>query len=114
MHGHTAEGSACSATIPCGPTDRCVGGVCAPRASVGKTCATNADCNAAAPYCDTYPPAACTTGLTFARGATDCTGIAGTDTATTPDAGTPDTSAPATDAAGTVNSASPTDAASGS
>lgn len=81
-------GGACSGAIPCGVDDFCgAGGTCQAKATVGQTCTSNSDCAASAPYCDLYPPAACTTGLTFARGSIDCNGIAGTDTSTTPDAG---------------------------
>jgi hypothetical protein len=74
-----ATGGACSATIPCGSSNRCVGGTCQARATSGQACSSNSDCASSAPYCDTYPPAACTTGLSFARGSIDCNGILGTD-----------------------------------
>jgi hypothetical protein len=82
-----ATGGSCSASIPCGTSDRCLAGVCTARAGIGDTCATNADCSPTAPYCDTFPPAVCTTGLSFARGSTDCQGILGTDEPTTGDDG---------------------------
>jgi hypothetical protein len=91
--------SACSAAIPCGSTDHCIvaagstSTTCQIRATLGQTCATSDDCAASAAYCDTYPPAACVTGLTFGRGSIDCRGISGTDEPGTPvtddDAGTP-------------------------
>jgi hypothetical protein len=74
-----ATGEPCSATIPCGTLDRCVSGACEPRATLNEPCASNDDCAPSAPYCDTYPPAACTTGLSFGRGSIDCNGIAGLD-----------------------------------
>jgi hypothetical protein len=89
-----ATGGACSATIPCGAGDYCNGGTCQAQLAIGQTCAQNTDCLSA--YCDTYPPAACTTGLTFARGAIDCNGIAGTDEGS-PDAGTSTPEAGASD-----------------
>jgi hypothetical protein len=89
-----ATGGACSASIPCGTADRCLAGTCQARASMGGTCATSADCASPAAYCDTYPPAACTNGFTFARGSIDCNGILGADEPS--DAGT---DAPAAEAA---------------
>ena len=83
-----ATGGACSAAIPCGADDYCnSSGVCEAKVAQGQPCTSSADCAAAAPYCDTYPPAACVTGLTFARGSIDCNGIAGTDQSSN-DAGT--------------------------
>jgi hypothetical protein len=80
-------GGACSGAIPCGADDFCgPSGTCQAKATVGQTCSSSSDCASSAPYCDTFPPAACTTGLTFARGSIDCNGIAGMDTGT-PDAG---------------------------
>jgi hypothetical protein len=72
-------GNNCSAALPCGPSDRCVAGVCTARAGQGGPCATSADCGSNAPYCDTYPPASCVTMLTFGRGSYDCNGIGGTN-----------------------------------
>jgi hypothetical protein len=73
-----ASGTACSAAIPCGTGDYCAAGTCQALATVGQTCAATSDCVAGL-YCDLYPPAACTNGLTFARGSIDCQGIAGSD-----------------------------------
>jgi hypothetical protein len=74
-----AIGAQCSATIPCGTGAYCASnGICTASAGVGQTCTATTDC-AAGLYCDTYPPAVCVTELTFARGATDCNGILGTD-----------------------------------
>ena len=85
-----AEGAACSATLPCGPADRCIGSTCQPLVAMGDTCASNADC--ATGYCDLYPPVQCTDGLTFARGSYDCQGISGADvTSSGIDAGTTST-----------------------
>jgi len=70
-------GGACSASVPCGAGDVCSdddAGTCEP-ASTSGTCTTNAEC--ASGYCDLNPPAACTNGLSFARGSDDCNGIAG-------------------------------------
>jgi hypothetical protein len=88
-------GAPCSPSIPCGSSDRCENGSCQPRALSGGLCASNDDCASSAPYCDTYPPAACTNGLTFARGSIDCNGIAGLDqsdagTVTSPEGGSTD------------------------
>ena len=87
-------GNACSAALPCGPEDHCVGGTCMARSGVGGPCESSADCSTLAPYCDTYPPAGCTVvGLTFARGSIDCKGISGSDPPTTSeDAGAPSSS----------------------
>jgi hypothetical protein len=74
-------GGACSGAIPCGADDFCgPSGTCQAKAAQGQTCSASSDCASAAPYCDTYPPAACVSGLTFARGSIDCNGIAGLDT----------------------------------
>jgi hypothetical protein len=74
-----STGSPCTTSVPCGSSDRCLNGTCQPRAGAGEHCATNDDCSTSSPYCDTYPPAACTNGLTFARGSIDCNGLAGLD-----------------------------------
>jgi len=84
-----ATGAACSASVPCDSSDHCVNGTCQPRALAGQACASSDDCDPSAPYCDTYPPAACTNGLTFARGSIDCNGIAGLDEADAGSAATP-------------------------
>ena len=78
-------GGTCSSTIPCGASNRCVGGKCAARADLGATCATNDDCTSG--FCDTYPPAQCSSGLSFGRGSDDCKGIAGMNEPTGGDAG---------------------------
>jgi hypothetical protein len=70
-----AIGDACSASVPCDSANHCVKGICEALAPSGDACASNDDC--ATHYCDSYPPAQCTNGLTFARGAADCNGIAG-------------------------------------
>ncbi len=73
-------GQPCSAEIPCDSSSYCgPSGMCQAKAGVGETCTTSADCSSAAPYCDVYPPAVCTNGLTFARGSIDCNGVAGLD-----------------------------------
>jgi hypothetical protein len=81
-----AVGGACSASIPCGAGDVCSGdaGVCEPASAAG-ACTTNAEC--ATGYCDLNPPAACTNGLSFARGSDDCNGIAGLSSPTGPNDG---------------------------
>jgi len=72
------SGGACNANIPCGSGLYCANGTCASQLVQGAlNCSSNSDCTTG--YCDTYPPAACTTGLTFARGSIDCNGIAGMD-----------------------------------
>jgi hypothetical protein len=81
------NGGACSATVPCGSSDRCASGTCQPRAAAEGSCATNADCTASAPYCDTYTPVRCTTGLSFAQGSYDCNGVLGASQASNPDSG---------------------------
>jgi hypothetical protein len=79
-----STGSSCSMGIPCGSSNRCLNGTCQPRGAAGDPCTTNDDCSTLVPYCDTYPPAGCAKGLSFARGSIDCNGIAGLDR---PDAG---------------------------
>jgi hypothetical protein len=71
-----AAGDGCSTSVPCGTGDVCSGdaGICV-AASTSGACSTNAEC--ASGYCDLNPPAACTDGLSFARGSDDCNGIAG-------------------------------------
>jgi hypothetical protein len=78
-------GAACNdVTSPCLETLRCLDGQCAARETTGGVCNPtrvagdpNADCDpTTAPLCDTSDPAAgyvCTAGLSFARGADDCT-----------------------------------------
>jgi hypothetical protein len=73
-----ATGGLCSAGVPCGSADQCVGGVCTARGTTGASCRSNDDCSASL-YCDPYTPAQCTNGLTFARGSDDCKGIEGVD-----------------------------------
>jgi hypothetical protein len=73
-----ATGGLCSTSIPCGSSDQCVSGVCTARGGTGDPCQSNDDCSASL-YCDTYTPAECTTGLTFARLSADCKGIEGVD-----------------------------------
>ena len=87
-----AVGGACSQTIPCGASNRCVNGQCAARAGMGAACATNDDCTSG--FCDTYPPAQCATEVSFGRGGDDCKGILGTNEPGGTDAGT----APSTEA----------------
>jgi hypothetical protein len=74
----------CSAVVPCDSADTCVNGTCVPRGGAGATCSSNDDCTTTDPYCDLYPPAQCTQGLTFARGSADCNGTAGLDQAASP------------------------------
>jgi hypothetical protein len=81
-----ATGGSCNGSIPCGSTDHCVNGLCQTRGLSGESCTSSDDCSSSAPYCDTYTPAGCTDGLTFARGSDDCNGIVGVDQA---DSGTP-------------------------
>jgi len=76
-----ATGAACASSSMCGSSDHCdpATNTCQPRAGAGGVCSSDDDCASSAPYCDTYPPAACTNGLTFARGSIDCNGVAGLD-----------------------------------
>jgi hypothetical protein len=90
----TPTTGACSAEIPCASSETCVNGTCQARGGAGATCGSNDDCAASDPYCDLYPPAQCTQGLTFARESADCNGTAGLDQ---PVVGTPTT--PSADAA---------------
>jgi hypothetical protein len=79
-------GQPCSATIPCGTSDRCQSGTCQARAGLLAACTTNDDCGPTAPYCDPYA-GKCTPGLSFALGSTDCNGIAGMGGSPSDDAG---------------------------
>jgi hypothetical protein len=90
-----ATGGACSATIPCGSADTCAAdGTCHVAGVVGASCSSNDQC--ASGYCDLYSPAACTNGLSFARGSVDCNGIEGVGATTgATDAGATDASAAA-------------------
>jgi hypothetical protein len=97
-------GQPCSAQIPCDSMSYCgPSGTCQMKAAMGEACATNADCSTG--YCDVYPPAACTDGLTFARGAIDCNGVAGLDR--------PDSGGPTVTDSGTGNDGGTTEAATG-
>jgi hypothetical protein len=73
-------GGTCSATVPCGTGYTCVTigstSTCQTAGALGASCSSNDQC--ASGFCDLYPPAACTNGLSFARGSADCEGIAGT------------------------------------
>ena len=72
----------CSAALPCGQGNYCTGaGVCAQQLPTGAACTASSEC--ASSYCDQYPPAACVTELTFARGSDDCNGILNGPTTTT-------------------------------
>jgi hypothetical protein len=71
---HSVTAGPCSDTVPCVSADRCVAGLCEPRAGAGQACTANGDCSPDAPFCDTYAGGICTVGLTFATGALDCHG----------------------------------------
>ena len=88
----TPTTGACSAAVPCDSSETCIKGTCQARLLVGATCTSSDECPTSAPYCDLYPPAQCTNGLSFARGSDDCNGTAGLDQ---PVVGTPVTSADA-------------------
>jgi hypothetical protein len=90
-----AVGGACSDAIPCGAGDYCNSGACQAQLAIGQSCSQDTDCITG--YCDVYPPAACTNGLSFARGAIDCNGIAGMDQGAA-DSGTPTPEAAPADA----------------
>jgi hypothetical protein len=64
----------CGASMPCVSADRCVGGLCIPRAGAGQSCASSDDCAPAAPYCDPYAGNICAVGVTFSTRAPDCEG----------------------------------------
>ena len=70
-------GAACSASMPCVSTQRCVSSICQERALAGGACVTNDDCPAVDPYCDAYAGNICTAGLTFATRAADCSALQG-------------------------------------
>jgi hypothetical protein len=75
-----ASGQACDDTDPCDDTKQltCANGTCVPQSAMGDTCIADADCLAAAPYCNPYAGGKCSTGLTFAAGATACNDYGGT------------------------------------
>jgi hypothetical protein len=66
-----AQAATCSATQPCQPTLRC-DNTCGPLFQAGTLCATSADCDPSAPYCDPTIGSKCDSGLTFAAGAPSC------------------------------------------
>jgi hypothetical protein len=66
-----AQGAACSPTLPCVSTLRC-DNTCGPLFLAGTACATSADCDPSAPYCDTSIGSKCDAGLTLAPGAPSC------------------------------------------
>jgi hypothetical protein len=79
-----ALGAACSAATPCDGTKMltCTAGMCAMQVASGDTCTTDADCLAAAPYCNPYAGNKCGTGLTFSAGSASCSAFGGTASAT--------------------------------
>jgi hypothetical protein len=96
----------CSAAVPFAKSLglRCLAGTCQPQPTGVASCASNDDCGAAEPYCDSYAGNICQAGLEFASNSFDCQGFvkgeavdAGVvqDTGA-PDTGTPDTGAPDT------------------
>jgi hypothetical protein len=90
------QGGACGDAAPCVDSQRCVGGICQPRARSNERCNGDADCDPSAPYCDPALGFVCTSGMTFAGGAPDCEGLAGL----TLPGGPADAGASAADAAG--------------
>ncbi|MGH7271907.1 MAG: hypothetical protein ACREJ3_15870 [Polyangiaceae bacterium] len=72
------DGQPCSATMPCISTERCAmnsgvtGQTCVPRVAASGSCASDADCPPAAPYCDPNAGSICTAGLSFATKSPDC------------------------------------------
>jgi hypothetical protein len=70
------QGAACSATLPCQSSLRC-DNTCGPLFQAGASCATSADCDPSAPYCDPTISKKCDLGLTFAAGAPSCTAYGG-------------------------------------
>ncbi|HVU49818.1 MAG TPA: hypothetical protein VHL80_03970 [Polyangia bacterium] len=78
-------GKACDAVMmPCDDTKMltCTGGTCVKQSAQGEACASDADCLAAAPYCNPYAGGKCSTGLTFAAGSNSCNDYGGTGSAT--------------------------------
>jgi hypothetical protein len=72
-----AQGAACSAAAPCQPSLRCAN-TCGPLLQAGTLCATDADCDPSAPYCDPNVGNKCDQGLSFAAGAPACSTYGGT------------------------------------
>lgn len=70
-----AAGQSCSDSVPCVSSQRCSGGLCVARGGGRAACMTDSDCGSMDPFCDIYAGNICTLGLTFATGATDCTGF---------------------------------------
>jgi hypothetical protein len=67
-----SAGAACDATVPCLEALRCAATTCASRVGAAGSCTSNADCAAAAPFCDPYAGNRCDLGLSFAAGAPSC------------------------------------------
>ncbi|MGO8994152.1 MAG: Dickkopf N-terminal cysteine-rich domain-containing protein [Polyangiaceae bacterium] len=114
-----AQGSQCTSSTVCGADAYCVGGTCQPLGSQGAVCSNDLQCTPGL-YCDLYPPAACVTELTFARGSDDCNGIAAgigpaNPGTTIADAGIADSSSPTVDSStpATDSSTPITDSATG-
>jgi len=74
----------CDAATPCDATKMltCTAGMCAMQVASGGACTADADCLAAAPYCNPYAGNKCGTGLTFSAGSASCAAFSGTATGT--------------------------------
>jgi hypothetical protein len=96
------RGAMCSATAPCPTGSTCMAGTCV--AGAGSTCASDADCGAAAAYCDiNASPPVCAIGLfTVSLGAQDCKAYSTVQSAPV-DAAVPVDAAPPVDAAAPVD-----------
>jgi hypothetical protein len=79
-----ALGMPCDATKPCDDTKMltCTGGACVRQSAQGEACVSDADCLAAASYCNPYAGGKCSTGLTFAAGSNSCNDYGGTGSTT--------------------------------
>jgi hypothetical protein len=71
-----AQGATCSAAAPCQPAFRC-DNTCGPLLPGGTLCASDADCDSTAPYCDPNVGNKCDQGLSFAAGAPACSAYGG-------------------------------------
>jgi hypothetical protein len=79
------SGESCAAA-PCLETLRCSAAKCANFVMAGESCATDADCPVAAPYCDPFAGKLCTPGLKFATHSGSCAPFGDTMAAAIPGA----------------------------
>ncbi|HEY4185281.1 MAG TPA: hypothetical protein VGP07_09440 [Polyangia bacterium] len=74
-----ALAAACDVATPCLDNLRCLSGACMAKVGVRGACATDADCDASAPYCDAYNGHLCFLGFTPASpgGTNECATFGG-------------------------------------